>query len=411
MLNLTIDGKQVSVENGQTVLDAAVKAGVDIPTLCHSKHLLPYGACRLCTVEVGREGRFRLQASCAYPAEEGLEVRTDTERVIRGRKIMVELLLARCFEHPAVRELAAELGVKESRFPGKKETCVLCGQCVRICTEVIGAGAIGFAGRGITRKVQTPFDIPAEECLACGACTFICPTGHIQMESDTREHWQNTVQPAARLCRYARIGFFAHKICPNDFRCQTCEVDQRMEELLDDHPAVVGRPAARLEPVRVGEFELLPLRHYTRGHVWAKFSDNTLLLGIDDFTRRVLPQIDRVSAGPAGSRIGAGETLWELGSGSRRVSMISPLAGKIVSVNPQLEVDPQLATREPYDRGWILLLQPNSGEELDACRRGLMTGKTARKWLAGEAERIQAEKLPEHLDDQQWQKVVKEFFS
>jgi glycine cleavage system H lipoate-binding protein/NAD-dependent dihydropyrimidine dehydrogenase PreA subunit len=411
MLNLTIDGKQVSVENGQTVLDAAVKAGVDIPTLCHSKHLLPYGACRLCTVEVGREGRFRLQASCAYPAEEGLEVRTDTERVIRGRKIMVELLLARCFEHPAVRELAAELGVKESRFPGKKETCVLCGQCVRICTEVIGAGAIGFAGRGITRKVQTPFDIPAEECLACGACTFICPTGHIQMESDTREHWQNTVQPAARLCRYARIGFFAHKICPNDFRCQTCEVDQRMEELLDDHPAVVGRPAARLEPVRVGEFELLPLRHYTRGHVWAKFSDNTLLLGIDDFTRRVLPQIDRVSAGPAGSRIGAGETLWELSSGSRRVSMISPLAGKIVSVNPQLEVDPQLATREPYDRGWILLLQPNSGEELDACRRGLMTGKTARKWLAGEAERIQAEKLPEHLDDQQWQKVVKEFFS
>jgi glycine cleavage system H lipoate-binding protein/NAD-dependent dihydropyrimidine dehydrogenase PreA subunit len=411
MLNLTIDGKQVSVEAGQTVLDAATKAGVEIPTLCHNEHLLPYGACRLCTVEVGREGRFRLQASCAYPAEEGLEVRTDTERVIRGRKIMVELLLARCSEHPAVRELAAGLGVTESRFEGKKETCVLCGQCVRICSEVIGAGAIGFSGRGITRKVQTPFDVPTEECLACGACTFICPTGHIQMESVTREHWQKTVQPAARLCRYARIGFFAYKICPNDFRCQTCEVDQRMEELLDDHPAVVGRPAAQLEPVRVGEFELFPLRHYTRGHVWAKLLDNTVLLGIDDFTRRILPKIDRVSAGPAGSTIGAGETLWELCSGSRKLSMISPLAGTILSVNPQLEVDPQLAARDPYDRGWILLLQPNSGEELDACRRDLMTGKTARKWLAGEAGRIQAEALPEHLDEPQWRKVIKDFFS
>ena len=91
--------------------------------------------------------------------------------------------------------------------------------------------------------------------------------------------------------------------------------------------------------------------------------------------------------------------------------MISPLAGTIVSVNPQLEVDPQLAAREPYDRGWIILMQPDSGEELDACRRGLMTGKAAQKWLTGEAQRIQAEALPEHLDDPQWQKVTKDFFS
>lgn len=411
MLNLTIDGKPVSVDAGQTVLDAAKKAGVDIPTLCHSKHLLPYGACRLCTVEVGREGRYRLQASCAYPAEEGLEVRTDTQRVIRGRKIMLELLLARCSEHEAVRELAADLGVSESRFAGKKESCVLCGQCVRICEEVIGAGAIGFAGRGISRKVQTPFDRPAEECLACGACTFICPTGHIQMESTTRAHWQKTVQPAARQCRYARIGFFAHKICPNDFRCQTCEVDQRMEELLDDHPAVVGRPAARHQPVRVGDFELLPTRHYARGHVWAQFLDGSVKLGIDDFTRRVLPGIERIQVGPPGSEIGTGEPLWGLHSGGKQLSMISPLAGTIVSVNPQLHVDPQLASREPFGRGWILLLQPHSREELDACRRNLMTGKTARKWLAGEAERIRAEALPEHLDDTQWQKVINDFFS
>jgi len=427
MVTLYINGLKVSVESGQTVLDAAYKLGIDIPTLCHSEHLLPFGACRLCTVEVGKGEHYRLQASCAYPAEDGLEVKTDTERVIRGRKLMAELLLARAPQVEAVKRIAADLGVTKSRFTQKDETCILCGKCVRFCEEIVGASAISFVGRGISKKVQTPYEELSDQCIACGACTFICPTGHIQMESDTRQHWAKYLASYSRQCRFTRMGFFSYKICPNNFRCETCEVDQQMEDMLGTHPTIAIYPASQHEPVWIAEFKFVPALHYTQGHVWSRFTDGTIKLGIDDFMRAVVHRVDRLHVPSSGTKFGAGEVLWELESGNKRLPIISPLTGRIISTNPYLEVDPSLVSREPFGRGWIAMVQPENQEELEACRSRLMTGRVAQSWLSEEAERIYAwsdpgsrhavaesghlgEDLPAHLDDQQWRALIANFF-
>jgi heterodisulfide reductase subunit A len=185
MISLTVDGKRVEVEEGSTVLQAAEKAGIQIPTLCHHKSLLPYGACRLCLVELEERGGPRIQASCVYPAQEGLLVNTNTERVVKTRKIMMELLLARCPEVKRVRELAAEMGIEGTRFPKKNEDCVLCGLCVRVCAERMGVGAIDFVNRGGERKIAPAYDRHSPLCMACGACTVVCPTDCVDLSKVT----------------------------------------------------------------------------------------------------------------------------------------------------------------------------------------------------------------------------------
>jgi len=177
MVRLTIDGKTVEVDQGATILQAAEKAGVEIPTLCYHKALLPYGACRLCLVELVYDWGSQIQASCTYPAQDGMVVRTDSERVLRTRKVMMELLLARCPEVEAVRRMAARMGIQETRFPKKNEDCILCGLCVRMCQERMGAGAINFVNRGVEKKISTPYDRQSPVCMACGACEAVCPVG------------------------------------------------------------------------------------------------------------------------------------------------------------------------------------------------------------------------------------------
>ncbi|NLH18101.1 MAG: 4Fe-4S dicluster domain-containing protein [Phycisphaerae bacterium] len=190
MIQLTIDGKKVSVEPGQTVLDAAREGNIPIPTLCSHESLIPYGACRLCIVEVRHRNKTRLLASCTLPAAEGMEVTTNSEKVIRTRRMLAELLLARCPESKAIRNIAAQLGVEKTRFgkPHLKDNsaivgtdgCILCGMCVRVCNDILKIGALGFEGRGASRRVVTPFEKPSEVCLSCGACSFVCPTGAIE---------------------------------------------------------------------------------------------------------------------------------------------------------------------------------------------------------------------------------------
>jgi len=187
MINLTINGQKIEVEKGITLLEAAQKLGIKIPTLCYHKALPSYGACRLCLVEISQNGgSSSIQASCTYPAQDGLIVKTDTERVIRTRKIMAELLLARCPDSEEVKRIAKELGVGKPRIEPKNEDCLLCGLCVRMCHERMGRGAIGFTGRGSKRQVQPAFDVQSDVCQTCGACYFVCPTKGIKFEEITK---------------------------------------------------------------------------------------------------------------------------------------------------------------------------------------------------------------------------------
>jgi heterodisulfide reductase subunit A len=185
MIPVTIDGERIEVEEGTTILEAARKLGIGIPTLCHHPALEPYGACRLCTVEIRYHGRSRLVTSCNYPIRWEIEVETASEEVLQGRKLLAELILARCPDVPVVQELAASLGVNGARFELGDELCYLCGLCVRVCEELIGESAISFIGRGVDREVGPPFLKFSDACIACGACAFVCPTGAIKLEDVT----------------------------------------------------------------------------------------------------------------------------------------------------------------------------------------------------------------------------------
>jgi heterodisulfide reductase subunit A len=186
LINVTIDGRRTAVPRDRTILQAATDLGVEIPTLCYHPALEPYGACRLCTVEVIQNGRSRLVTACNYPIRQEIEVLTASDQVVRGRKMIVELLWARCPEAAILRDLAARYGIEKPRFePREGELCYLCGLCVRMCNEVVGARAISFVSRGVEREVGTPFFKISDECIACGACEFICPTGAIKVSDVT----------------------------------------------------------------------------------------------------------------------------------------------------------------------------------------------------------------------------------
>jgi len=175
MITLNLNGVDVSVERGWTLLEAAQFLGFPIPTLCHMEGLTPYGACRLCVVEIGEAPTSRLVTSCTYPVQDGLRVRTASARVVRARKMVVELLLASCPQSKTIQDLASALNVHQQRFRQENETCILCGRCVRMCKEQMAAGAIGFSGRGERRALGTPFDKTSEVCRLCGGCMYVCP--------------------------------------------------------------------------------------------------------------------------------------------------------------------------------------------------------------------------------------------
>lgn len=175
MTTLTINGLEVTVEKGSTILEAAQFLGFPIPTLCHMEGLSPYGACRLCVVEIGEGPKARLVSSCTYPVEEGLIVRTATKRVMKARKMVIELLLASCPQSKIIQDIANQFEVRQQRFKQENDDCILCGLCVRMCKEQMMAEAIGFRGRGENRSIGTPFDIKSEACRLCGGCMYICP--------------------------------------------------------------------------------------------------------------------------------------------------------------------------------------------------------------------------------------------
>jgi bidirectional [NiFe] hydrogenase diaphorase subunit len=183
MINFTINDMELQIEEDRTILSVAQEHGIKIPTLCHHKELKPYGACRLCLVEIVGGGRCGLEVSCVYKITDGLKVKTDTERVIKTRKIIFELLMARCPDAEKIKKLAAEYGITETRITLKKtENCVLCGLCARVCDEISQRQAQSFTGRGSTRTIQTPFDKLSDRCIGCGACVYLCPVNELRIE-------------------------------------------------------------------------------------------------------------------------------------------------------------------------------------------------------------------------------------
>ena len=179
-IRMQIDGKEVRAKEGMTVLDAARRAGCVIPTLCHHGKLEPFGGCRLCMVEVETNGWTKLVVSCVYLAEEGLIVRTRSEKIDRIRKMILELLLAHAPDSPRLQDLAEEYGADRNRFEKEASFCVHCGLCVRYCAEIKKKNAVGFIDRGTRKEICFVPEIAAAECNDCKECFPLCPTSYLQ---------------------------------------------------------------------------------------------------------------------------------------------------------------------------------------------------------------------------------------
>lgn len=192
MPTVTIDGVKVKVKKDMTILDAARKAGIWIPTLCYNPSVSATATCRLCMVELDRGDWKQLVTACNYPVRKDIVVSVSSERAVRARRGIMELLLARAPESEQLKEIAKRMGVGGTPYPTVTESqrnCILCGLCTSVCEEVIGRAAIGFAGRGVDRTVAAPFRQASEDCIACGACAVVCPVGTIQVRihEDTGE--------------------------------------------------------------------------------------------------------------------------------------------------------------------------------------------------------------------------------
>jgi NADH dehydrogenase/NADH:ubiquinone oxidoreductase subunit G len=199
MATITIDGKKLDFEAGLTILEAAKKLRVHIPTLCYNEHLAPYGGCRVCLVEAAAQGapaRARLVPACTAPAEDGMVVTTASPRVLEARRFIIALLLSRCPSSEQIQALAAEVGLAAGspdldvvsrylieRAPRRDDTrCILCALCVRVCAQVPERHALSLSARGIRRKAVSPFGKVAESCIGCGSCAYVCPTKTITIE-------------------------------------------------------------------------------------------------------------------------------------------------------------------------------------------------------------------------------------
>ncbi len=187
MIELILNGLCVKAEEGWTVLETAKFYGLEIPTLCHHEGLTEFGGCRLCLVEIGERPRSKLVTSCTYPAEAGLVVRTDSDRVWSARRMMIELMLSTAPGSKVLQDLASRFGVTKVRFAPRNDECVLCGLCTRICAEQMDARAIGFQQRGHKRTISTPFDLRSEVCRLCGACMYICPACQLRCQGPNAE--------------------------------------------------------------------------------------------------------------------------------------------------------------------------------------------------------------------------------
>ncbi len=176
-VTVNIDGVNISVAKGSSVLDAALGYGICIPHLCRVPYIEDIGACRLCIVEHIKDGRSKVTTSCTLLAQEGMVILSNTEKIRKLRHNIAELLVAEAPNSRAIQDIAVRCGVKEVRYPFRNSDCVLCGRCVRTCTGKFGVKPLGFVGRGKDRRVESPFNLKSELCNECGRCLDLCPMG------------------------------------------------------------------------------------------------------------------------------------------------------------------------------------------------------------------------------------------
>ncbi|MCP4603070.1 MAG: (2Fe-2S)-binding protein [Proteobacteria bacterium] len=173
-ITITIDDEDIDVEEGANVLKAALEAGICIPNLCYLPELKPTGACRVCIVELEQNGRTSMTASCTLEAKDGMVIHAHSERVLKVRQNIVEMLVAEAPESDVLQTLAERLEVDDIRYPERDNDCVLCGRCVAACKEVAGTGVKGFIGRGTDRAIGFPFHRD-DLCQKCYECRDRCP--------------------------------------------------------------------------------------------------------------------------------------------------------------------------------------------------------------------------------------------
>jgi len=174
-VTLTIDGAKLRAVKGAAVLDTALEYGICIPHLCHVPGVTAFGGCRLCVVEVVTNGRAKVTASCTLEVREGLNVVTNSDKIRRLRRNLAELLVSEAPNSKALQCMAVRCGVKDVRYPFRRNDCVLCGRCVRVCEEMWQASALGFIGRGTRRHVGFPFGHRPDFCKMCKSCVDLCP--------------------------------------------------------------------------------------------------------------------------------------------------------------------------------------------------------------------------------------------
>jgi len=200
-ITLKIDGIEVNAKEGTSIFDVAKTVGIKIPTLCHNSALEPFGACRVCSVEItDKRGRKKIVTSCNYPVSEGLIVDTKSEKVFRTRQLLLELLLARCPNAKRIQDLAREYGIEKPSFcvVDPEEDCILCGLCARVCEEKVGVSAINFANRGVEREVTAPYHTISDDCVGCGACAIVCPTDSKKVRINTYPMLEEDIKEAEK---------------------------------------------------------------------------------------------------------------------------------------------------------------------------------------------------------------------
>ena len=238
-VTFTINGREVTADKGEWLLDVIRREGFEVPSLCHHPAVKPYGACRICLVEITKNGWPKITTSCNYPVIEGLEaVVTDNEEIHKNRKLVLELLLARSPEAPKLQQMAKKMGLGKPRYVETEFTtdnCILCGLCARVCEEVVGVDALGFSMRGGLKAMSAPFNEEPENCIACGACVYVCPTncvGLVQMvEKKKILRWDRELEmQICEVCGYPfapkfQLEYFKKLAdLPDDFynKCTNC---------------------------------------------------------------------------------------------------------------------------------------------------------------------------------------------